>query len=71
MTTLTAPRKNAPSPVESDGFDATYERLVDARLDYEMLKSRGAPSGALIEARVALHRVRAEMATHRHLASVI
>ena len=71
MTTLIAPRKTSPSSVEADGFDIAYRRLVDARLEYEVLKARGAPTGALIEARGALHRVRAEIALHRRLASVI
>jgi hypothetical protein len=58
--------------VEIDDFDVVYRRLVDARLEYEVLKSRGAPTGALIEARAALHRTRAEMALHkRSLASTI
>lgn len=64
MTTITAPPQTAPSAVE-DGFDAAYQYLVDARLEYEMLKGRGAPPGALIEARAALHRARAEMANRR------
>ena len=71
MTTLTVPRKTTLSQVEANGFEAAYRRLVDARLEYEVLRSRGAPTGALIEARAALHRARAEMATHRRLASVI
>jgi hypothetical protein len=69
--TLTAPHRTPPLSVEVDGFDAAYRRLVDARLEYEVLKSRGAPTGALIEARAALHRIRAEMALHRRLDGII
>jgi len=50
---------------EIDGFDAAYRHLVDARLEYEMLKASAAPTGAVIQARGSLHRARAEMADHR------
>lgn len=63
--TVTAPDQTAAPSVEANGFDVAYQRLVDARLDYEVLKGTGAPRGALIEARAALHRARAEMALHR------
>ncbi|MCB2222751.1 MAG: hypothetical protein KQH83_01150 [Actinobacteria bacterium] len=62
--TITAHRPT-PLGTEADGFDRAYERLVDARLGYEMLKSAGAPAGAVVQARGALHRARAEMAHHR------
>jgi len=63
--TLTAHRPITTAAIEVDGFDAAYERLVDARLEYEMLKTTGAPSGAVVQARGTLHRARAEMAYHR------
>lgn len=61
--TMTAHRPTAPIQVEE--FDTAYERLVDARLEYEMLKAAGAPTGAVVTARGTLHRARAEMAHHR------
>jgi hypothetical protein len=68
MTTIIAPE----TTTESDGFQAAYARLVDARNEYDMLRSHGAHFGALVEARGALHRARAEMALVRHgLASQI
>jgi hypothetical protein len=61
--TLTAHRPTI--TVETNGFDSAYERLVDARLEYEMLKSTGAPLGAIVQARGILHQARARMADHR------
>ena len=58
MTTLTV---TAPTL----DFQAAYSRLVDARLGYEDLRRSGAPRAALVEARAALHRARAEMALVR------
>jgi hypothetical protein len=63
--TLTTHRPVTNATIEVEGFDAAYERLVDARLEYEMLKSASAPNGAVIAARGTLHRARAEMAHHR------
>jgi len=63
--TLTAHRPIMNATVEVEGFDVAYQRLVDARLEYEMLKSASAPTGAVIQARGTLHRARAEMAHHR------
>lgn len=62
MTTSTA----APShdPVTGE-FDAAYRRLAGARLEYEMLRSHGAPASAVADARSMLHRARGEMATIR------
>ncbi len=62
--TITAHRPTA-TAVETDGFDTAYERLVDARLEYEMLKATGAPFGAVVQARGTLHRARADMAYRR------
>ena len=63
----TAPVSNrpAPSPGVASGFDEAYERLVDARLEYEALRSHNATSGALVAARAALHRARADIAIYR------
>ena len=61
--TLTAHRPTITA--ETNGFDGAYERLVDARLEYEMLKSTGAPLGAIVQARGTLHQARARMADHR------
>ena len=61
--TLTAHRPSTTVGVE--GFDSAYQHLVDARLEYEMLKTAGAPTGAVVAARGTLHRARAEMAHHR------
>ena len=61
--TLTAHRPTIRA--ETNGFDGAYERLVDARLEYEMLKSARAPIGAVIAARGGLHQARARMADQR------
>ena len=63
--TLTAHRPATTQTTEINGFDAAYQRLVDARLEYEMLKTTGAPTGAVVQARGTLHRARAEMVYHR------
>jgi hypothetical protein len=63
-TTITRPTPTLSPP--ADPFETSYRRLVDARLEYEVLRERGAPLGALAEARGALHRARADMAAHRH-----
>ena len=63
--TLTAHRPTTTTTIEVDGFDSAYERLVDARLEYEMLKRAGAPMGAVVRARGTLHQARARMADHR------
>jgi hypothetical protein len=63
MTTTISSQTLTP-PVEHP-FDLAYRRLADARLEYEMLRSAGAPLGALAEARGTLHRARAEMAAQR------
>jgi len=62
MTTTIAPTRFTPV---SNGFETAYRRLVDARVEYEMLRSAGAPTGAIADARSALHRARAEMAIIR------
>ncbi|MBU1226840.1 MAG: hypothetical protein KJ698_06500 [Actinobacteria bacterium] len=62
--TLTAHRPTT-AVVDTDAFDSAYERLVDARLEYEMLKTGGAPMGAVVQARGTLHRARADMAFRR------
>jgi hypothetical protein len=68
MTTITAPQE----AVGTDGFQNAYQRLVAARTEYEVLRSHGAQFAALVEARGALHRARADMAIVRHgLASQI
>ena len=64
--TLTAHRPATTQTTEIDGFDAAYQRLVDARLEYEMLKTAGAPTGAVVQARGTLHKARADMVFHRH-----
>ena len=61
--TLTAHRPTITA--EATTFDNAYERLVDARLEYEMLKSTGAPMGAVVQARGTLHQARARMADQR------
>jgi hypothetical protein len=61
--TLTAHR-NTTTTIE-DGFDSAYQRLVDARLSYEMLKSDGAPLADVVGARGSLHQARARMAAQR------
>ena len=48
-----------------DGFDQAFERLVDARLEYEALRLHNAPTGAVIAARGVLHRARADVAIWR------
>ena len=63
--TLTAHRSMTTTTLEVDGFDSAYERLVDARLEYEMLKRAGAPMGAVVTARGSLHQARARMADQR------
>lgn len=63
MTTITAP---TPTITEDDGFRTAYDRLVEARNEYDMLRGHSAHFGALVEARAALHRARAEMAIVRH-----
>jgi len=68
--TLTAHRTPTATIPEIDDFDSAYERLVDARLSYEMLKDRGATTGAVIEARGALHRARADMVIYRRMALI-
>jgi hypothetical protein len=65
IMTLTAHRPTTTATLEVDGFDSAYERLVDARLEYEMLKRSGAPIGAIVQARGSLHQARARMADHR------
>lgn len=50
-----------------DGFDGAYRRLVDARNEYDLLKSAGAPAGAVVRARGSLHRARAEMVMYRRM----
>jgi hypothetical protein len=63
MTTTISPQTIA---LRTDHpFDVAYRRLVDARLEYEMLRNAGAPLGTLAEARGVLHRARAEMAHQR------
>ena len=66
--TLTAKRTPTATYADIEDFDSAYDRLVDARLTYEMLKSRDATTGAVIEARGALHRARANMALYRRIA---
>ncbi len=66
--TLTANRTPTATYAAIEGFDNAYERLVDARLTYEMLKNRDATTGAVIEARGALHRARANMVLYRRIA---
>ena len=67
--TLTAHRTPT-THARIDDFDSAYGRLVDARLTYEMLKERGATTGAVIEARGTLHRARAEMVLYRRTALI-
>jgi len=55
------------SPADAAGFDSAYRRLVDARLEYDSLKNRGAPSAQIIEARGGLHRARADIAVLRRV----
>ncbi|NQV05717.1 hypothetical protein HQ535_04130 [bacterium] len=57
--------RQAPSPEAAGGFDKAYQRLVDARLEYEALRSHDATTGALVTARAALHRARADIAVYR------
>ena len=61
--TITAPQRQ--TTTETDVFQSAYDRLVDARNEYDMLRSHGAHFGALVEARGALHRARADMAIVR------
>jgi len=68
--TLTAHRTPTTAYAEIDDFDSAYGRLVDARLTYEMLKNRDATTGAVIEARGALHRARADMVIYRRMALI-
>ncbi len=68
--TLTAERTPTATYANTEDFDSAYERLVDARLTYEMLKSRDATTGAVVEARGALHRARANMVLYRRIALV-
>lgn len=63
--TLTAHRPITAPTLEAQGFDVAYRRLVDARLEYEMLKANSAPTGAVVQARGTLHRARADMAHQR------
>jgi hypothetical protein len=63
MTTITAPTT---TPTEADGFRTAYRHLVEARTEYDTLRTDGAEFAALVEARGALHRARAEMALVRH-----
>ena len=65
--TLTTNRTATTTYANIEDFDSAYERLVDARLTYEMLKERGATTGAVIEARGSLHRARAEMVLYRRM----
>ena len=68
--TLTAERTDTTTYADIEDFDSAYERLVDARLNYEMLKNHDAPTGAVVEARGALHRARANMVTYRRISLI-
>lgn len=68
--TLTAERTPTTTYAQVKDFDSAYERLVDARLTYEMLKNRDATTGAIIEARGALHRARANMVPYRRVSLI-
>jgi len=68
--TLTAERTHRTAYADIEDFDSAYESLVDARLTYEMLKTRGAPTGAVVEARSALHRARANMVIYRRISQL-
>ena len=68
--TLTAERTPTATYADIENFDSAYERLVDARLNYEMLKNHGATTGAVVEARGALHRARANMVLYRRISLI-
>ena len=59
------PSTNRTASAGVDGFDTAYRRLVEARNDYEMLKSAGAPTGAVLRACGILYRARTDMAPYR------
>jgi len=63
------PRMRIDDPVAT-AFDLAYERLVDARLEYETLRTRGATTGALVAARGSLHRARADMSAARRALAI-
>jgi hypothetical protein len=60
-----APSRNHTTSAGVDGFDNAYRRLVDARNEYDMLKSSGASSRALARAHGSLHQARADTALRR------